>query len=609
MADNLNNNDQMPPYIQFYGLKKPPFQPTPDAACYFPSPSHEEALNRIYYSVRCRKGLLVITAHAGLGKTVVFNRYLGAIDNQSQSTIALHNGSISFDQLLLTILETLGSQSTSGELSETLHQLRELLLTEQRRNRTTVLLIDEAHNLPIDTLRNLLLLLKWKTESGHLLQIVLIGRPELQKSLARKEIGHVGERNALRTQILPLTEQQSYAYVQHRMSYAGQWADALFSLHAFNLIVKFGRGVPRQLNLVCDEVLMAGYTCRHWIITRKVTKPVIARLNRQRLPTFSKSHKVATLAAIFAPLLPLLVSIGSESPDQQIEALPDGSERRIVSEQRESGDTASPARPPSHLTDTTLTAAVTSDLQDESRETTSAEALAGNSMTPADKAERAETARLLAVLLDSGRVVVGKAQPKINNPRIEDKGFSGAVFENQLRKEFQTRAGYDLHDIAVAPMPDRAKPLLLKLARLMQKAVQDIQTDINKKGIGFKGFIPATFGTKVAEQFSRDTGLKLRQIGPPGIPPRNPDNKPNEQEEQALIVMQKSHPRAGDHIVEQQVSDHGVRVLLPLFYTRQCLSCHGKPKGELDISGYEKEGFKEGDLGGAISVTIHAENN
>ena len=248
------------------------------------------------------------------------------------------------------------------------------------------------------------------------------------------------------------------------------------------------------------------------------------------------------------------------------------------------------------------------DFQEEQHETKSDEIpLATNAV--AETAELAETGRLLAVLLDSGRVVVGKAQPKINNPRLEDKGFSAAVFESQLRREFQTRAGYDLRDLAPAPMPDRAKPLLLKLARLMQKPVQDVQSDINKKGIGFKNFIPATFGTKVAEQFSKDTGLKLRQIGPPGMAPRNPDNKPDEQEEQALVVIQKSHPRAGDHIVEQPLAGYGVRVLLPLFYTRQCLACHGKPKGEVDISGYEKEGFKEGDLGGAISVSVHADNN
>jgi len=233
----------------------------------------------------------------------------------------------------------------------------------------------------------------------------------------------------------------------------------------------------------------------------------------------------------------------------------------------------------------------------------------GNDLSPTERMELSETARLLAVLLDSGRIVLGRAQSTINNPRIGDKGFSSNVFEGQLRKEFQTRTRHDLHNLAVAPMPESAKHLLLRLAFFMQKAVHDAQPEINKKGIGFKGFIPATFGTQVALSFSKDTGLRLRQIGPPGTEPRNPNNKPNEQEEQLLYAVQKNHPRVGDHIVEQQLADsRGVRVMLPLFYSRQCLACHGNPKGQVDISGYPKEGFKEGDLGGAISIVLSAQN-
>jgi hypothetical protein len=225
-------------------------------------------------------------------------------------------------------------------------------------------------------------------------------------------------------------------------------------------------------------------------------------------------------------------------------------------------------------------------------------------LTTAEKMEVSETARLLAVLMDAGRVVLGKAQPTINNPRLEDKGFSPSVFEGRLRKEFQMRTGHDLRNLPSSPIPEQAKPLLLKMVFLMLKEVHDVQPDINKKGIGFKGFIPATFGTKVAQQFTKETGLKVRQIGPPGIDPRNPANKPDDQEEQTLLLIQKNHPRVGDHVMEQQLPDHSVQVLLPLFYSRQCLACHGKPKGEVDISGYEKEGFKEGDLGGAISVIL-----
>jgi general secretion pathway protein A len=91
--------------------------------------------------------------------------------------------------------------------------------------------------------------------------------------------------------------------------------------------------------------------------------------------------------------------------------------------------------------------------------------------------------------------------------------------------------------------------------------------------------------------------------------PRYPNNKPDDQEEVLLYAVRKNHPRVGDHIVEQHLAgSDGVRVMLPLFYNRQCLACHGGPKGEIDISGYEKEGFKEGDLGGAISIVLPAQH-
>ena len=604
MADNLNETHQTSPYTSFYRLTKRPFELTPDADCIFMSPSHTAALSSISNGVRCRRGLIVVLGEAGLGKTTILRQYLNRVDEMLQKTIPIYTASVSFDRLLVTILDAMGV-SASGEPGELIHHLREVALAEYRRNRLVVVLIDEAHNLSSDTLSNLLMLCNLETENSPLLQIVLIGRPELELSLNRKELRRLRQRIALRTKILPLNQELSYAYVEYRLTRAGGSGLAIFSSNALSLIVKFAAGNPAQLNIACSNALLIGSTRRHWVITSDLVKTVISNLEKQRTPTFSRSRKVVTLIAIFAPALPLLISMDSDSQVPRAGRTVGASAPPISSAQERRGEEAK-NRTESFSHNTTVTAAVMPDFQDDQHETKSDE-IPATLNAAAEKAQLVETARLLAVLLDSGRVVVGKAQPKINNPRLEDKGFSASVFESQLRREFQTRAGYDLRDLAPAPMPDRAKPLLLKLARLMQKAVQDVQSDINKKGIGFKGFIPATFGTKVAEEFSKDTGLKLRQIGPPGIAPRNPDNKPDEQEEQALVVIQKSHPRAGDHIVEQQLADYGVRVLLPLFYTRQCLACHGKPKGEVDISGYEKEGFKEGDLGGAISVGVHAD--
>jgi general secretion pathway protein A len=150
-----------------------------------------------------------------------------------------------------------------------------------------------------------------------------------------------------------------------------------------------------------------------------------------------------------------------------------------------------------------------------------------------------------------------------------------------------------------------AKKLLPQLVEASKQTVAENQSIINKKGVGFKGFIPATFGTQAAAKFSAKAGIYLKQTTHDGLL-RNPANKADGFE---AGVLQKfadpAYPRQGEKIVSE-AADGGktLRVMLPLFYGKGCLTCHGEPKGEKDISGYKKEGAKEGDLGGAISVKL-----
>jgi general secretion pathway protein A len=421
----------------------------------------------------------------------------------------------------------------------------------------------------------------------------------LDTLLNRYELRQVRERIALRARIAPLTKTESEDYIDHRLSLVRGEPRAVFSKQALDRIVKSANGIPRGLNILCDAVLIAGFEYRQAIISDRIAKEAIAvfiglsQPPRRLQPRYAVGMLSVVLMVVFylvyLSTMPGITVSGPSEDTVQRKEPPKPVLGTIGTDQLFARDRDPDSVPPARLV---------SELEPKE----------GNDLSPEERMELSETARLLAVLLDSGRVVLGRAQSTINNPRIGDKGFSSSVFEGQLRAEFQTRTRHDLHNLAVAPMPESAKHLLLRLAFFMQKAVHDVQPDINKKGIGFKGFIPATFGTQVAYSFSKDTGLKLRQIGPPGTEPRNPDNKPNEQEEQLLYAVQKSHPRVGDHIVEQQLADiRGVRVMLPLFYSKQCLACHGNPKGQVDISGYPKEGFKEGDLGGAISIVLSAQ--
>jgi len=218
-------------------------------------------------------------------------------------------------------------------------------------------------------------------------------------------------------------------------------------------------------------------------------------------------------------------------------------------------------------------------------------------------ADDIETGRLLAVLHDSGRVTVGANQQLINDPDKGDKGFRPDVFEKQVIAKFKDRTKVDLDNLKKEKVPELAKKLLPQLVEVMKQVVADYQVVINRQGVGFKGFIPATFGTLVAKKFSDKTGVYLKQTQ---NPPRNPKNTPDEFELKVLAKFAEvSYPREGEKIISESV-DGGktVRVMLPLFYGKGCLPCHGDPKGEKDISGYMKEGAKEGDSGGAISVKI-----
>ena len=642
-------------YCEFYGLISEPFRTTPDADAVYFSPSHREALSSILYGIKERKGVIVVTGEVGVGKTTILRRYLKTAEPLPQKTIHIYNPNITFERLLITILTQLGAQ-LSGEASEMVSRLHELALAEQSRDSTVVLVIDEAQCMPLETLEGIRMLSNLETANEKLIQVVLMGQPELDTVLDRHELRHVRERIAVRTRILSLTKGESAEYIHHRLIQVSREQRSIFSKGALALIIKTAEGIPRRLNIVCDNALIAGFRLRQPIISRSIAKQVIADMHGVPTAPWWKSRTAAgvvvslalvTVASVYlgfgigASLEKLSVAARDEhqptpasrpehvasvnepplAPTESMQKRPASPPTRVVPvietpiPQAESVH-KTPASPPAGVAPGTKTPIAPTESihnavpEHPTADTSSpAEKVATSAdLTAAAKMEVSETARLLAVLMDSGRVVLGKAQPTINNPRLEDKGFSPPVFEGRLRKEFQMRTGHDLRNLPSSPMPEQAKPLLLKLVFLMLKEVHAVQPDINKKGIGFKGFIPATFATKVTQQFTKDTGLKVRQIGPPGIDPRNPANKPDEQEEQTLLLIQKNHPRVGDHVMEQQLPDHSIQVLLPLFYTRQCLGCHGKPKGEVDISGYEKEGFKEGDLGGAISVILPATN-
>lgn len=213
--------------------------------------------------------------------------------------------------------------------------------------------------------------------------------------------------------------------------------------------------------------------------------------------------------------------------------------------------------------------------------------------------ESEKTAQHLATLLNVGRLVVERNQALINDPRKGDKGFTPEVFEHEVVDEFFRQANIDLKHLP-SHLPSLAKELLPILLQSSKEVVADAQLVINQRGIGYKNFIPATFGSQAARKFSNRSHVKIKQTT---LNPRNLKNTPDAYEE---IVLKRLATQQASNTPITEWTDEGktLRALTPVYYSQDCLVCHGSPKGILDISGYPREGAQEGDLAGAISIQI-----
>jgi general secretion pathway protein A len=223
------------------------------------------------------------------------------------------------------------------------------------------------------------------------------------------------------------------------------------------------------------------------------------------------------------------------------------------------------------------------------------------SPAPAQNSDAVQTGSWLALLLDAGRMAISKHQEVINDRTKGAKGFTPDVFDREMLAIFKQRTGVDLTEGANG-VPDSAKPLLQRLREESKKTVASYQTAINISGISYKGLIPATFATETAKRFRTWTGVYLKQTAPNELL-RNPTNKPDAYEAAVMARLATATQRPADGIVTEPDGTR-LRVLLPLYYDKSCLACHGEPKGERDISGYPKEGGKEGQFGGLISVSL-----
>jgi len=273
-------------YLAYYGLQREPFHTTPDPSFLFLSPSHKEALGAIIYGVEKRKGFIAIIGEVGTGKTSVLRAYLERKAPQKQKTIYIFNPVLSFHELLIAIFRSLELVPRHEDVPEMVNQLHEALVTEFQAGGTVVLAIDEAQNMPVETLENLRMLSNLETSTDKLIQIILLGQPELDSLLKKPALRQFRQRIALWATICPLTEEESRAYIEHRLARAtttgtsllfNKSADtpSLFTKGALNLIARQAKGIPRRLNILCDNALITGFGRQCKPVPVSVAKEII----------------------------------------------------------------------------------------------------------------------------------------------------------------------------------------------------------------------------------------------------------------------------------------------------------------------------------------------
>jgi general secretion pathway protein A len=245
-------------YLTFYGLSEKPFNATPDPKFLYMSPGHREALAQLLYGTQERKGFIVLTGKVGTGKTTLLHALRQRLSGQSAIAFVV-NSTLSFDGLLEYILEDLGAAKAGESRAQRLMALNTYLIENERAGQNTTLIIDEAQNLDAATLEQIRLLSNFETPTTKLLQILLVGQPELKTRLNLPELQQLKQRVGLRCQIPPLTSEETRAYIRTRLRIAGGRDLGLFTEQAVDRISAYSGGIPRLINTVCDHCLLFGY--------------------------------------------------------------------------------------------------------------------------------------------------------------------------------------------------------------------------------------------------------------------------------------------------------------------------------------------------------------
>ncbi|MCP4621918.1 MAG: AAA family ATPase [bacterium] len=291
-------------YTKFFDLNENPFTTKPNPKYFFPGKCHEEALLHLKYSVSEGEGFTIITGEKGIGKTTICRAYMECPDEQVKFAFISYS-KLNPKILLKKINEEFGIKVRRETLKDFTDAFNKFLMQKKTEGKRVVVFLDDAHKHDKDILEQLRLLSNLETTREKLLQIVLIGRPNLTDTLNSHDLRPLGQRVTVSYHLQPLTEHETLQYIIHRIAIAGQGVTVKFDSSAIRQIYNHSNGIPQLINLACDRVLMASFKHRHKHISGEIVKTVLKNLrnNSNHLSDFLFPISRAKLYGSFSILI------------------------------------------------------------------------------------------------------------------------------------------------------------------------------------------------------------------------------------------------------------------------------------------------------------------
>ena len=252
-------------YCEYYGLVRSPFEMTPDPSFLFLGEAHREGLATLVYDVKAGKGFVMLTGEVGTGKTTLLHALLGQLDSQTKSAF-IFNPRLTPLGFFRVLFDELDIKPRRNHKADYLLQLNEFLIERLGKNEKTLLIVDEAQNLSIEMLEEIRLLSNLETPRSKLIQIILVGQPELKEMLRKPELRQLRQRIALSHHLRPFSEDESRDYVADRLRRAGHTGGRIFKRSALRSLYRITGGTPRVLNVLCDSALLMGFARQQKVV-------------------------------------------------------------------------------------------------------------------------------------------------------------------------------------------------------------------------------------------------------------------------------------------------------------------------------------------------------